>query len=438
MTQHDLTRGPIRPHLIRIGIPAAMGMVFNTLYNLTDNWFAGHISDTALAGLSVASIVFALFTALVSGIQNGTTALVAIAIGQGTGIKAWLKNSNGIAWTLSLLIVGLGLWVAPDLLRLLTEDSSVFDAAWDYTSVVLLANVAFALTHVAAGGLMAFGITQVYRNVLIAGFFVNIVLNYLFVVVWNMGPSGLAWSTVIIKFGGLIYLYASLKKHSGVSVSCAVDWPHWRGLLAQMVPASLNMLTVIVGGFIIIFFIAHFGDEAVAGYSVGVRIEQLLLLPAMGLNAAVMAVVGQSYGRGVTTRVRATYVEALKLGAYLSLLVVPLMVLAAPWLLSQFTQNEHIIAVGSLYLRTDAWAFYGYMVLFCSVAVLQAIKKPLFPLLIGVLRQMVLPGLAFYVLIHGFNQQLPALFWSIVAIVLASALLTVWFTLRKIHDFEEK
>jgi Na+-driven multidrug efflux pump len=58
LTHQDLTTGSIYQHLIRLAIPASMGMFFNTLYNLTDNWFAGKISDDALVGLSIASIVF--------------------------------------------------------------------------------------------------------------------------------------------------------------------------------------------------------------------------------------------------------------------------------------------------------------------------------------------------------------------------------------------
>ena len=75
-TQADLTNGSIYKHLLRLAIPASMGMLFNTLYNLTDNWFAGKISDDALVGLSVSSLVFYLFIGLLAGLQNGTSVMV--------------------------------------------------------------------------------------------------------------------------------------------------------------------------------------------------------------------------------------------------------------------------------------------------------------------------------------------------------------------------
>lgn len=198
----------------------------------------------------------------------------------------------------------------------------------------------------------------------------------------------------------------------------------------------MNMLTIIVGGFITIYFIGRFGDEAVAGYSVGVRIEQLLLLAAMGLNVAVMAVAGQSYGAKNYQRVKDTYHQALKLGFVVSLLAMPLMVFLSPLMMGQFSSDEKITAIGVYYLRVDALAFFGYVLLFNSVAVLQAIKQPIFPMVIGVLRQMVLPTLANFMLIVVFDYDVHAIFWAIVCIVLSSAVLMLVYTERRLNQLK--
>ena len=432
---NDLTQGSIYQHMIRIGLPAALGMVFNTLYNLTDNWFAGQISDTALSGLSIASIVFALFAALAAGLQNGTSAMVAVDIGSGRRdhVKTWIWNANSIAWMMSVVIVMTGLLFAKDLLGFLSQNDAVIEQAWQYTSVILYGNVSFALTSVAAGALIAHGNTSAYRNVLIVGFFVNWVLNYLFIHVMDWGVAGLAWSTLIIKGGSCVYLYRVLSREAGAGAGLGSQIATWGPLLKQILPASMNMLTIIIGGFITIYFIAIFGDDAVAGYSVGIRLEQLLLLPAFGVNASVMAVVGQSFGAGMTERIKETYFKSLKLTFVVSLVFIPIMIFLSPLMMTQFSQSAGIVDVGVYYLRVDALAFYGYMVLFCSVAVLQAIKQPLFPMVIGIMRQMVLPIAAFYVLINHLNQGLHAIFWAIVVIVLLSALVTFFYTLSRLR-----
>ncbi|MGJ8663153.1 MAG: MATE family efflux transporter [Marinicella sp.] len=438
--QRDLTQGSIYKHMIRIGIPAALGMVFNTLYNLTDNWFAGQISDVALSGLSIASIVFALFLALGMGLQSGTSAMVAADVGKKNRdqVIAWINCSHGITWFLSLVILILGLLFAQDLLNYLSDDQEIVGLAWDYTSVILFGNVCFNLTSCFAGALIAHGNTTSYRNVLIFGFFANWLLNPLFIFVFDFGVAGLAWSTLIIKVGSSVYLLAVLKNEVNSWSIPKYNWDHWKQLLAQIMPASMNMLTIIVGGFITIYFISQFGDYPVAGYSVGIRIEQLLLMPALGLNASVMALVGQNYGAGNIDRVKEIYAKSLKIALLISVFFIPTMIFLSPLMLTQFTNNQEIIDVGVYYLRADAFAFYGYMLLFCSNALLQAIKQPMFPLVIGILRQMILPIIAFYILIEVFGHGLYSIFWAIVAIVLASSVIALIYTRTRLKVLEVK
>jgi len=436
----DLTQGSVYKHMMRIGIPAALGMVFNTLYNLTDNWFAGKVSDVALSGLSIASIVFALFLALGMGLQSGTSAMVATDLGRKNKKQVidWINCSHGITWFLSAVILLLGWLFAGDLLGFLSGDEQIVAVAWDYTSVILFGNVFFNLTSCFAGALIAHGNTTSYRNVLVVGFFVNWLLNPLFIFVLDFGVAGLAWSTLLIKMGSSLYLWKVLMNEVGVWSKPAFNLKHWKQLLTQIMPASMNMMTIIIGGFITIYFISQFGDDPVAGYSVGIRLEQLLLMPALGLNASVMALVGQSYGAGNIARVKEIYAKSLKIALLISILFIPTMIFLSPLMMTQFTDNPEIIAVGVYYLRADAFAFYGYMMLFCSNALLQAIKQPLFPLVIGVLRQMILPIMAFYVLIEVMNFGLYAIFWSIVAIVLGSSVVALLYTRYRLKALKVK
>ena len=94
---NKLTEGPILRHLIRLSIPASMGMVFTTLYNLTDFWFAGLLSDAALAGVSIAGSVFFLLLSVGIGMQTGTSAVVAPEVGQGNDESAIRYVDNALS-----------------------------------------------------------------------------------------------------------------------------------------------------------------------------------------------------------------------------------------------------------------------------------------------------------------------------------------------------
>jgi putative MATE family efflux protein len=413
-----------------------MGMMFDTLYNLTDNWFAGMISDNALIGLSIASIVFILLIALTIGLQSGTSAMVApdYAKKNHQDVQSWIANSLGIGLFMSVLVLIVGINFADDLMALLSEDTLAKDQAWDYLFIIILGNGAYAISSVCAGALIAMGNTSIYRNVLVVGFFGNLALNPLLTFQFDMGIKGLALATMIIKLSSAIYLFHALKTKTKIYSWPEFEMRHWAVILKQVLPASFNFLTIIIGAFIIVAFVGRFGSEAVAGYSVALRIEQVMLLPVLGLSSAVMAIVGQNFGVQSFDRIQDTFKQTLKLGLIISLVFMPIMIFAAPVLMNFFSKNEQIIAAGALYLRADAFAFYGYLMIFTCVAVLQAIKQPNFPLIIGVLRQLILPSLVNYILIVKLAYPLPYLFWSTVVIVILSALIIYEYTRRQLNS----
>ena len=436
MASQDLTRGSIYLHLLRLSVPAAMGMIFNTLYNLTDFWFAGLISDSALAGVSIAGSVFFLVVAIGAGMQGGTTAIVASEVGKKKfdRVSDWVNQATGIALMFGLACLIGGYLIAEDLIVFLGAEPDIEPLAWEYVSIVLMGNFTFVLMSVAAGALMALGDTKSNRNALAAGFFVNLALNPLLTFTFNLGVTGLALATVIIKTGSMIYLFWILKKELGQWCRPAVNFARWRELLAQVAPASFNMLTIILGGFITVSFIGRFGSEHVAGYSVGLRLEQVLLLPALGLFTAVMAIIGQNYGAELPARVLETYKKGLVIGLGISVVFIPVMVFLSPTLLSFFSDNKNIIDTGATYLRIDAIAFFAYVVLFISVASLQAVKQPLFPMFLGIARQLVLPASINYLLIVVYDLPMISLFITIVCVVTVSAVVSHWYTLKQLRE----
>lgn len=428
----DLTKGSIYRHLIRLSIPASMGMVFNTLYNLTDLWFAGMLSDAALAGMSVAGSVFFLLVGMGAGLQTGTAAMIASDIGAGrrNEAQAWLDTGFGVAIVVSALSLGIGWWIADEVIAFLGATPETAPLAKEYLTVTLIGNIAFVLGFVASGALMAMGDTKSNRNALAVGFFANFALNPALTFGLGLGVTGLALATVIIKICAAVYLFSVLKRRLGAWAMPRFDVARWGPFLRQTVPASLNMMTIILGGFITIAFVGQFGVEQVAGYTVGLRLEQVLLLPALGLNAAVMALAGQNFGAGQPARVRESYLKGLTVGLGMAAVCIPVMVFLSPALMSIFSGDETIIGTGATYLRIDALAFYGYVVLFQSMAVLQAMKRPMFPMALGLARQLVLPACINYVLIVWLGYPLMAVFVTVVGVVIAAACIGHWYTMR--------
>lgn len=430
-----LTEGPILGHLVRLSIPASMGMIFNTLYNLSDFWFAGKLSDEALAGVSIAGSVFFLLLALGIGIQTGASAIIAPAVGKGdkAEVATWVDHVFGLSIVLSILVSALGWMLAEPLVVFLGAEPDIAPLSMEYVSITLFGAFTFVLSFAAAGALMAMGDTKSNRNALAFGFFINLALNPLLTFTMGLGVSGLALATVLIKAASAIYLYSVLCREIGRYSVPKLNIGKYLDLLKQVLPASFNMLTIILGGFITISLIGRFGSEHVAGYAVGLRLEQVLLLPALGLNSAVMAIAGQNLGAGNNMRVQETYKTALRVGLAMAAVSIPVMVFLSPAMMDFFTDDQAIRDTGAAYLKIDAIAFYAYVVLFLSTATLQAMKQPMFPMALGIARQLVVPASINYWLIVQMNSPMMSVFYTIISVVVIAAFVAHWYTTKQLR-----
>ena len=145
-----------------------------------------------------------------------------------------------------------------------------------------------------------------------------------------------------------------------------------------------------------------------------------------------MAIVGQNFGAGLTARAHETYRKGLLVGLIMAAASIPVMIFLSPAMMDFFTNDETIRNTGATYLRIDAIAFYAYVVIFLSTASLQAIKKPMFPMFLGIARQFVIPVTINYILIVVFDFPMISIFYTIVSVVVCSALFAHWYTNRQL------
>jgi Na+-driven multidrug efflux pump len=202
-------------------------------------------------------------------------------------------------------------------------------------------------------------------------------------------------------------------------------------LLKQGIPVSLNNATVSIGIFIIQYFIYQYGTyETIAGYGVAVRIEQIALLPTIGLNIATVALVGQNFGAAQWHRILIAIKKAVKYGVILLTIGLVIIYPLAPQLIAIFNQDPQVIQEGATYLRIEGLAIYTYSMIGIASSVMQAIKKPYYALIIGVLRQLT-PILVFFVLGEVFALGTIGIWWGIVIVnYVATAL--AWYVVYRL------
>ncbi len=210
---HDLTTGSLAGHFRRLAVPAAIGMVFSTLYNVVDVFFAGLISTDAQAGLAISFQAFFIFVTIGFGLGSAMTALVGNAIGAKDTAEASKIAMQGIGFAIvaSALLIMIALFLGPHLLAFISTEGAYRDAGTAYFTILLFSLPSFIIGYGLNGLLQARGDTVSMQYALIGAFFANIGLNPLMMFgipgIWNgMGFDGIAAATVISQTGVMIFI----------------------------------------------------------------------------------------------------------------------------------------------------------------------------------------------------------------------------------------
>jgi Na+-driven multidrug efflux pump len=191
---------------------------------------------------------------------------------------------------------------------------------------------------------------------------------------------------------------------------------YFKALFAQGFPASLNMLTIAVGIFIITYFVAPFGKAAVAAYGIMTRMDQIAMLPSIGLTTAALTLVAQNNGAGKFERCREVYRTVMRYGFVVGIIGMAVAYLFATPFVTLFSRDTQVIQIGVHYLHISIWIYWAYMILYIVVATLQGLKRPNFAFWIGTYRQIIAPIIFFYLFARVFDWQLDGVWWGIFAI----------------------
>ena len=418
-----LTKDPIWTLLRKVTIPASVGSLFQTFYNLVDTWFAGKISAEAIGAIAKSFPIYFTIIAVGVGIGAATNAMIGNSIGEKKERIAslYIAQSLIFAVVVSILVTLFGLNASNFLLGVMGSNAEGIILTRKYLDIIFYGTFIVLIQISLNGTLNAQGDTKSYRNVLIFSFFLNIFLNPLFI--WGygfipgFGIAGLAIATVISQLIGTLYLAYKVnncKIREYLKIECFIPkFKFLKSLTNQAVPVMFSMLFIGVGIYNILYFIGKFGDLATAGYGAALRIEQVFLLPVIGLNTAVLSIGGQNFGAKAYDRIRELYTKALFFGVSFMVVAGIIIFLGAEFFVSLFTDNQEAIKHGAIYLKIAAFIGPIYPSFFITTAVFQAIKKPLYSLYLSILRLTAFPFLSLWYVINIRGGDYEDIFYTI-------------------------
>ena len=417
----NLLKDPIPKLIKKIALPASIGTLFQTLFNIVDTFFAGTISPEALSALAKSFPIYFIIIAACVGVTVGGTSLIANSIGEDNKSKIHGYFAHTIIYgiIISILITLTGLFFAPYLFELMGSENEVIKLGLSYTNVIFGGSIIFIMLVALNSLLHADGDTKTYRNVLILSFFLNILLNPLFIfgfgVIPAFGISGIGIATIVAQSVGLIIIFLKATKSIRIKNISLKDFnlnfSTLSNLFFQSAPITAALLLISVGNFIILSFIGVFGEFAAAGYGSAARFEQILLLPVLGLNTAIISIIGQNFGSKNYLRVKESYFKAVIYGFTIMIISGLIIFISADKIVSIFSNNQEVINYGSSYLKISALIFPAYPIFFISNGFFMAIKKSSYSMYLNIIRNVILP-IPTILVAKFFDGGYDTFFWS--------------------------
>lgn len=436
----DLVGEPI-PRLVRgIAVPASVGFLFQTMYNVVDTYWAGRVSTTALAALSLSFPVFFIILAVGGGLQTGATALIGSALGRGNAdlARRYAAQTLLLGLVAAPFMSALGLLLSPWLFGLLGAQGQYLDDCLQFMNVIFAGSIFFWGTNLCNAPLNASGDTSTFRNFLIISCVMNFCLDPWFLYgglgLPAMGLRGLGLATILVQAVGCLYLGRAVHRLGLPRLDALADFRPDAAVMLEIVrqglPSVFNFLTMSLGIFVILAYVADFGPQAVAAYGAAVRLEQIALLPTIGLNVATLALSAQNYGCGDMQRVRHARTTALRYGAWLMFPAGLPLFFFGRTLMTLFTADPVVADLGGGYLRMAALLLYAYVVLYVCVSSLQGVGRPMFALWIGLARQLLVPMALFPLLLRVLHLGPGGVWWGIFGINATAAVVSYVYSGR--------
>lgn len=370
--EKDFVSGSINRAIALLSIPMILEMAMESLFAVVDAFFVAKISVQAVAAVGLTESVLTLIYSLAIGLSTAASAMVARRVGEGKPGKAAVAamQSIYIATVISIVIGILGLLYAENVLRWLGGNDDMVRNCVGYTRIAFGSNIAIMLLFLLNGVFRGAGDAAIAMRSLWLANGINIVLDP--ILIFGLGPipafgiEGAAIATAIGRGVGVLYQLNILWKGSSIIHLTKEHLHfHWKTTVKLLKIAYTGALQFIIASASWIFLmriIARFGDDAVAGYTISIRLLVFTILPSWGIANAAATLVGQNLGAKQPERAEISVWRAAFYNMLFLATVSVLYFFSAEYLIRIFDDTPGVVEAGVLSLRIicAGYIFFAY------------------------------------------------------------------------------
>ena len=396
----DLGSSPVLSSLIRLSVPSIAMVLFHTLFNLVDTIFISWLGESHMVAISYTFPVQIGVFAILEGVGNGVTALVGRRLGEGDHELAQKTATAGLAFAYTLCLLWIPfLFPGPSnaFFRMLgATDPVTLRQAWLYNMWIPPMLVLISFSYVVNSIFRCQGNTMVPLYFFLIANGLNFILDPVFIFAFGWGMTGAAAATFTGRFVGTFYLIKKLRESSEIKLSFFTR-PRlgmmriWGGITAIGLPVTLTTGSVAFGmGTVNKILSTTYGNIAVAGWMVGLRIEDLAFNTLMGINDALVPFLAFNYGRrslermrrGISSSFLISGVITVAIGLALAFVPRPIINLFRP------TEEVAVVAIQSIRITIAGYPMVIYSVLYNALFIATGYSS--YGLVIQVCRSMLL------------------------------------------------
>ena len=370
-SDRDFTVGPIGLGIFLLAVPMILEMSMESLFAVVDIFFVAKLGADSVAIVGLTESVMALIYAVAFGLAIGATATVARRTGEKdiAGAATSAAHVLYLGVIVSLLISAAGIIFAPNILAVLGAKPHIIEEGSRFMRIMLGGNAAVVFIFLLNAIFRGAGDAAIAMRVLVLANGLNMILSpcFIFGVGFfpELGVTGAAVGTTVGRSIGVCYAAWQLFRLGG---RIHVDRESWRfdpRLLWKLVKLSstgvFQLLIATASWTALMPIVADFGEVAIAGYVIALRVVMFALLPALGLSNAAATMVGQNLGAGKPERAEAAVWKAAWFNAAVYFAIGLIFLFLSHQIIGIFTQEPEVLRYGTsaLHIIAFGFAFYG-------------------------------------------------------------------------------
>jgi putative MATE family efflux protein len=357
-TDVDMTEGNITRHIIVFAIPLLLGNIFQQLYNMVDTWVVGNfVSNEAFSAVGSVGPVCNMLIGFFLGLSSGA----GVVISQFYGARRYQEVEDTVhtaillTGLMALAFMVVGNIMTPAMLRLMNTPEEVFPESEAYLRIYFTGVSGLMFYNIGSGILRAVGDSTRPFYFLVVSALLNVGLDLLFVLVLDMGVSGVALATVLSQgISAILILITLMFSDSCIKLKLyrlRIHWSMLRKICTVGIPAALQMTITSFSNVFVQSYINYFGADCMSGWTTYSKVDQLIFLPMQSIALASTTFVGQNLGKNQPERARKGVRNALLIAlASTAIMMIPVIIFAAP-IVRFFNAKPEVVEFGTVFLH---------------------------------------------------------------------------------------